>query len=523
MQTVTMPQASNTMEEGTVVRWLKQVGDVVQEGEILLEIETDKATVEVPSPAGGTLRAILVPAGEYAPIHAPIALIGAPDEPLEGVPAPADAVAAPTPAPQPVSASAPAAPAPPAGVTPLVMPQAGNTMEEGTIVRWLVAPGDRIEVGQVVCEIETDKATVELEAAHAGRLARILAGAGEVVPVKAPIALLAESDADAEAWLASQTGALAAAAPAPPSQAAPAASPAPVQPAPAPTAGGRPKASPAARRIAAERGIDLAQLPAGSGPGGRILSTDLPAAAGASVVQPPFAQSVGAQPAAGVGPGRPLAGMRRAIARNLTLSKQTIPHFYMRLTVDAGLMVRLHRSGPGRAPFTLNDIVVAAAARCMAEFPQFRTRLENDRLVDYPHANIGIAVGTEDALVVPVLPAADQLGLRQIGASTRRLVQAAREGKILNAGQGQLTISNLGMFGVEEFTAIINPPEAAILAVSAIREEVIVRDGAMRPGRVMTITMSADHRVIDGMIAARFMARLKALLEAPDVLLNTPE
>jgi pyruvate dehydrogenase E2 component (dihydrolipoamide acetyltransferase) len=410
----------------------------------------------------------------------------------------------------------------------MTMPQASNTMDEGTIVCWRKREGETVDQGEILLEIETDKATVEVESPAAGTLRAILVPVGEVVPIRAPLAILADPGESIDAALAeakSQLNLSSAPSAAPAATPSAASAPASQSTPPSDTAvpiphsaltsvpGGRAKASPAARRVAAERGVELAMVGAGSGPGGRILSTDVPDSA--YRIAPSAVSS--SSPS---GPGRPLAGMRRAIAKNLTLSKQTIPHFYMKLTVDADPMLRLYKSGPGRSPFTLNDIVIAGCARCMAEMPAFRGRLENDRIVDYPTANVGIAVGKGDALVVPVLIGADQLSLRQIGASTRRLVADARAGKVAGSGQGQLTISNLGMFGVEEFSAIINPPEVAILAVGAIREEVIVRDGAMRAGRALTLVMSADHRVIDGMAAAGFLARLKELLERAGQSMN---
>jgi pyruvate dehydrogenase E2 component (dihydrolipoamide acetyltransferase) len=406
----------------------------------------------------------------------------------------------------------------------LTMPQASNTMEEGTIVRWLKKEGDRVEQGEILLEIETDKATIEVESPAAGTVRALLVPAGEIAPIHAPLAILAEPDEPIETALAeakAQLNQSVASAPATPS--APAEAHKSEIPNPksqiataALSTGGRLKASPAARRLANEQTVDLAAVPTASGPTGRILSTDVLAAA----EKGPLAEIRNPKSEIGAGPGRPLAGIRRAIARNLTLSKQTIPHFYMKLTVDADPMLRLYKAGPGRSPFSLNDIVIAGCARCMTEIPVFRSRLENDRIIDYPTANVGIAVGTDQALVVPVVVAADQLSLRQLGATTRRLVADARAGKVANSGQGCLTISNLGMFGVEEFSAIINPPEAAILAVGAIREQVVVENGAIRPGRVMTAIISADHRLIDGMAAAKFLARLKQLLEDPSQLMN---
>jgi pyruvate dehydrogenase E2 component (dihydrolipoamide acetyltransferase) len=379
------------------------------------------------------------------------------------------------------------------------MPQAGNTMEEGTVVEWRVKEGDRIAVGQILCEIETDKATIDFESPDAGRLARIVAKVGEPVEVKKLIALLAESDADADAYLAG------------PRKSSPATAPTPA--AAQTTATGaaskthsvsgdaRVKASPAARKIAAQSGVAISSLGTGRGPGGRILSTDVEGAAG---------NAGGA-----VEVRRPMSKMRRAIGVNLQQSKQTIPHFYVRTTIDAGPLVAFHGEQKSRFACTLNDVIVLAVGRATRDFPAVRSRLDGDEIIEFPHANIGIAVGVAEGLVVPVVLEVDALSLAELAAATKRVVENARNGRLENIGNGQFTISNLGMFGVEEFSAIINPPESGILAVSAIREAVIVDSGAMRPGRTMTMTLSADHRLVDGVAAAKFMARLKDILENP--------
>jgi pyruvate dehydrogenase E2 component (dihydrolipoamide acetyltransferase) len=401
------------------------------------------------------------------------------------------------------------------------MPQAGNTMEEGIVLAWKVAEGDRIRVGQIICEIETDKATIEYESPEAGRLARIVAREQATVPVKQPIAFLADNDADVDAYLAA-AGTAAALAPEPSAGAAAGSSTRPLlRDSPRPLAGegqgvragrgispvtaeGRIKASPAARKIAHQRGIDLASLGAGSGPGGRILSTD--------VERGKVAATVSAD-------GRPvrrrMPKMRRAIGLNLQKSKQTIPHFYVRMTINADPLLAYYREHKPRTNCTLNDCVVLAAGRAMAECPSVRSQIHDDEIVEYPHANVGIAVGVDDGLVVPVVLNVETLTLAQLAAEARRVVENARNGKLENIGQGNFTITNLGMFGVEEFSAIINPPESAILAVSAVREAVIVENGAMRAGRVMTMTLSADHRIVDGLLAAKFLGRLKEVLENP--------
>ena len=211
--------------------------------------------------------------------------------------------------------------------------------------------------------------------------------------------------------------------------------------------------------------------------------------------------------------------MRKAIARNLTLSKQTIPHFYAKLTVNAEAIYSFYQAEKAKYPCSLNDVIVLSCARVISQFPAFRSRLEGDELVILPTANIGIAVGMDDGLVVPVLIGAESMTLKQVGSESKRLAAAARAGKIEGMGQGVFTITNLGMFGVEEFSAIINPPEAAILAVGAAREEVIVSGGTLKAGRVMTLVLSSDHRIIDGTLAAKFLAELKKMLEYPAQLL----
>jgi pyruvate dehydrogenase E2 component (dihydrolipoamide acetyltransferase) len=406
----------------------------------------------------------------------------------------------------------PSASSTPGDAIPILMPQAGNSMEEGTVVAWLVKEGDRIEVGQIICEIETDKATIEYESPAAGRLARIVAQVDVPVPVQELIALLADDDATADAYLAAQGSTSASTKPAvagasSQADATPssgngrqqAAAPAPV------SATGRIKASPAARKVAAQRGIPLASVAAGSGPGGRVLSTDVPVAAAPESTSGRSATERRS----------PMSNMRRAIAVNLQQSKQTIPHFYVRVTIDADPLMAFYREQKAQTHCTLNDVVILAVGRTIAQFPAVRSQIQGGDLVEFPHANIGIAVGVEDGLVVPVVLKVDTLSLAQLAVETQRVVENGRNGKLENLGQGVFTISNLGMFGVEEFSAIINPPESGILAVAAVRETAIVEDGAIRPGRTMTMTLSADHRVVDGLVAAKFVARLKEILEHP--------
>ncbi len=497
MATIKIPAAGKDIRSGTVIRWLKKPGDPIKKGEILAELDTESGVLHVESPIAGNLKTILLDTGKTGPVSAPLAEIA--DELSSAPPLPLS--------PAPASPPPPRSPAAAAGkVTPILMPKAGQSMEEGVLVKWHVAPGDVIKVGQAIFEIETDKATMDVEAIDSGRLARIIAPAGKTVPVQQPVAFIAESDADVDAFLASggSPAATAATASAPGSASSATSPSATIASARATTAEGRVKASPAARKIAADRGIDIATVAAGTGPGGRILSTDLPLTAPA--------------PAASGSSRRRMSQMRKAIARNLLQSKQTIPHFYVRLTVDAAPMVAFYQAAKAKYPCSINDVIVLASSRLVQEFPAFRSRLEGDEFVESPTANIGIAVGMDDGLVVPVLVGANRLSLQQIAAETKRLAASAKAGKIEGMGLGTFTITNLGMFGTEEFAAIINPPEAAILAVGAARESVIVKDGAMRAGKVMTMTLSSDHRIIDGMLAAKFLARMKELLESPDKL-----
>jgi pyruvate dehydrogenase E2 component (dihydrolipoamide acetyltransferase) len=482
--TIKLPQAAKSMQSGTVRRWLKKPGDSVQQGDLIVELETDAGVLQLESPVSGRMGEILLAEGKSGPINAPLVTIES------------DTAASPTPAPI-AATPKPASSAPSGKVIPILMPKAGQSMEEGTINKWHVKPGATISKGQLIFEIETDKANMDVEAQDAGRLARIVSPEGSVVPVQQPVAYLADNDADVDALVGGSGPA-----PAPVAKVeAPAAAPqrASVVSSPAVSDGGRVKASPAARKIAGERGIALNAVAHGSGPGGRILSTDVP---------------LSAAPVSG---GRKrMSQMRKAIAKALSHSKQNIPHFYVKLTVDAAPSLAFYKAMKEQFPCSINDVIIFACSRLVKEFPSFRTKIEGDEFVEAPAANIGIAVGMDEGLVVPVLQGADRMKLQQIAAETKRLATSARAGKIEGMGSGSFTVTNLGMFGTEEFTAIINPPEAAILAVGAAREAVVVKDGALKPGKTMTVTLSVDHRIIDGVLAAKFLARLKELLEAPE-------
>ena len=472
-------------------------------GEVIVELESEVGLVQVEAPVSGRLGEIMLPAGRTAPVNAPLAVI----EAGKGAPPPPSA-----PQPAPVAAAARTGSVAAGKVVPIPMPKAGQSMEEGTITKWHVQPGAVVTKGQIIFEIETDKAIMDVDSPESGRIARILVAEGGVSPVQVTVAYLADDDADVDAFIASSGGTPAKAStgdgggPAPAGKSEAIAPPqrAGATTAPAGVSSGRIKASPAARKIAANRGVDLGGIPQGTGPGGRILSTDVP--------QTPLAAQAGSTTR------RRISGMRKAIAKSLVQSKQTIPHFYVRLTIDAGPLLAFYKSQKDIFPCSINDVIILACARLLKEFPEFRSRVEGDEIVESPAANIGIAVGMDEGLVVPVLQGADRMNLTQIALETKRLATSARSGKIEAMGSGSFTITNLGMFGTEEFAAIINPPEAAILAVGAAREAAVVKDGALKPGTQMTMTLSADHRVIDGVLASRFLARLRELLEAPEAI-----
>lgn len=407
MLTLVLPEAKGLIS-ATVVRWLVQPRDAVTRGQALVELATEDATLHVEAPSDGVVAVLMATAGSTLLPGAPLAEMTQTGAAQMDQPEPA-----------------PSSPQLGGEVVPILMPEAGNSMEEGTILAWKAKPGDTIALGQIICEIETDKATLEYESPAAGRLARIVIADGESIAVKQPIAFLADSDAAVDAWLKGQgsmTGGQASAAIASSSMAKPQAVEIATTIAPSsPT--GRIVASPAARKVAKQRSVDLATVGVGSGPNGRILSTDL-------------ANARPASPASTDGVRKPMSKMRRAIAANLQASKQTVPHFYVRMTIDADPMLAFYKAQKPIAGCTINDVIVAAVARTMADFPAVRSRIDGHDLIEFPAANIGVAVGVPDGLVVPVIMAADRLPLPQLAAQTKQLVENARKGKVDNMGKG---------------------------------------------------------------------------------------
>ena len=419
----------------------------------------------------------------------------------------------------------------------ILMPALSPTMTEGDLARWLKKEGDAVRSGDVIAEIETDKATMEYEAADDGRIGKIIVPEGtQGVKVNQPIAVLLEEGEDAAA-LAGFVGK-----PAPPLQPPAATTPAPAPSATPPQASAsvprvagngaehRVIASPLARRMALHAAIDLATI-RGSGPQGRIVKADIEAALAAPAGVPPAAAAAAARPpqpapfapVAGDPPfaEKPHSAMRRTIARRLTEAKQTIPHFYMTVDCEIDELLRVRKvlnAGAAEADhISVNDFVVRAAALALRQVPAANVSWREDALILWQRADIAVAVAIEDGLITPIVRGADQKGLAQIAAETKDLAQRARAGKLkLEEFQGgTFTISNLGMYGVREFAAVINPPHGGILAIGGGEARPVVREGELAIATVMSCTLSGDHRAVDGAVGAQFLAAFKRLIDEP--------
>jgi pyruvate dehydrogenase E2 component (dihydrolipoamide acetyltransferase) len=416
--------------------------------------------------------------------------------------------------------------------TNILMPALSPTMTEGNLARWLKQEGDRIKAGDVIAEIETDKATMEVEAVDEGILGRILVPAGtQAVKVNDVIAVLVEAGEAVPAAGAAPTAAPAAV-PAPaPVATAPAAA---VAPAPAPASGDRVFASPLARRMAAQAGLDISKI-AGSGPNGRIVKADVdaalsrgPAPAAAPAAAPaPVAAPRPAAPVAITAPHTaiPNSSMRKVIARRLSESKATIPHFYVSTDVEidallkirADLNARSPKDGPGAYKLSVNDLVIKATAVTLRRFPNVNAIWTEDAILQLHDVDISVAVSIPDGLITPIVKGADIKGLAAISNEMKDLAARAKTGKLKpeEFQGGGFSISNMGMYGVRDFAAIINPPQSGILAVSAGEQRPVVKNGALAIATVMTLTLSVDHRVIDGALAAEFLQALKRNIEDP--------
>ena len=424
----------------------------------------------------------------------------------------------------------------------ILMPALSPTMETGTLASWNMGVGDAVRSGDVIAEIETDKATMEVEAVDDGVLAVILVAAGtENVAVGTPIARLAEDGEAVDAVAAAPVAAAAAPKTEAPADeaadpaAAPAATPAAPAPAPAPTAAVQPSssasgaprlfASPLARRIAVDNGVDIALL-SGSGPHGRILRRDVEAAmTAAAPAARPASGGASAPGSPGASSLEPNSQMRKIIAERLQESKANAPHFYLTVNceIDTLLAARkvMNAQSPDDVKISVNDLVIRAAAMALVKVPKANASWEGDNTRLFHHADIAMAVAVDGGLVTPVIWAAEQKGLAEIAATSRDLATRARNGSLApeEFAGGSFTISNLGMYGIREFAAVINPPQGAILAVGAGEERPVVREGQLAVATVMTVTLSADHRVVDGAVGAEWLQAFKGYIEAPVTML----
>jgi pyruvate dehydrogenase E2 component (dihydrolipoamide acetyltransferase) len=524
---IEMPSLSPTMKEGKIVKWLKKVGDKVSSGEAIAEVETDKSNLEIEAYDDGVLLQIAVPEGGMAQVGAPIAYVGAKGEKVDAGASAAPAPAAPKP-PAPAPAAAPAAPAPAAPAaggegTPIPMPSLSPTMTEGKIVKWMKKVGDKVSSGEAIAEVETDKSNLEIEAYDDGTLTKIVVGENQMAKVGSPIAYITGKGGKAAAAPAAAPAAQSA-----PKAEAPKAAPAPSAPksASAAPAGGRLRASPLAKKMARERGLDLASLQ-GSGPLGRIVKKDIeealakgpPAPKKAAPAAPTRAAALGARPEPQV---VPISSMRRVIAQRMTEVKPGVPHFYLTVDVEMDAAMKIREEAKAlESKVSVNDIIVKAAAIALKRYPKINVSLQGDHILQYATADVGIAVALEEGLITPIIRDADLKGLSAISAESRELAERARK-RALKPDEysgGSLTVSNLGMYGIDQFVAVINPPQAAILAVGSVADKPVVRDGQVLVRKIMTMTLSCDHRVIDGAIGAEYLRELKALLEHPMRLL----
>ncbi len=410
--------------------------------------------------------------------------------------------------------------------TEILMPALSPTMTEGKLSKWLVKEGDAVKAGQVIAEIETDKASMEFEAADEGKVGKILVAAGtENVAVNAPIAVLLGEGESASSIKAAPAAPVAAKAEAPKADAPKAEAP---KPAAAVASGDRVMASPLAKRIARDAGLDLKNV-AGSGPHGRIVKVDVEAA----LAKGPVAKAAAplAAAAAPAAPGAvqifdphadvPLTSMRKTIARRLTDSKRDIPHYYLTIDCELDALLALRQQLNSKAgegvKLSVNDFIIRASALALRKMPEVNAGWAGDRIVQFTNVDISIAVAIEAGLITPIIRKADTKGLATISSDMRELGQKAKAGKLKPEEYqgGGFSISNLGMFGIKHFTAVINPPQACILAVGAGEQRPVVKDGALAIANVMTCTMSCDHRVVDGALGARWLKVFKGFIEDP--------
>ncbi len=530
-----MPKMSDTMEEGVIASWLVKEGDSVKSGDILAEVETDKATMELESYEDGTILHLGVKEKESVKVDGVIAIIGEKGENIDDLLKSSESNGESTPEPQeaeedngsdePIDTSD-------INASVITMPKMSDTMSEGIIANWLKKVGDDVKSGDILAEVETDKATMELEAYDDGKLLYVGVEAGSSVPVDDVIAVIGEEGADYKKLLDAQKASSKSKKDTAKTESQKDESPEKAESsktskedtASTVSSNGRVKASPLAKKMAKDLGYDINKIK-GTGEGGRIVKRDVesytpsaePAPAtkekGSAPVQLPTV--VGEESYEDV----QLSQMRKTIAKRLSESKFTSPHFYLTMEINMDKAVEARKSMNEVAPLKIsfNDIVLKATAAALRLHPEVNVSWQGDTIRKNQHIHIGVAVAVDEGLLVPVVRFADNKSISHISAEVKDLAEKATNKKLQPSDwEGStFTISNLGMFGIEEFTAIINPPDACILAVGGIKETPIVKDGEIVPGHVMKVTLSCDHRAVDGAVGAAFLKTLKGLLEDP--------
>ncbi|WP_417291640.1 pyruvate dehydrogenase complex dihydrolipoamide acetyltransferase [Corallibacter sp.] len=536
-EVINMPRLSDTMEEGTVATWLKKVGDKVEEGDILAEIETDKATMEFESFYEGTLLHIGVQEGETTKVDELLAIIGEEGEDISGLlNGSATQDSKEEEAPKEEKEEATSEPATetldiPEGVTVVTMPRLSDTMEEGTVATWLKKVGDEVEEGDILAEIETDKATMEFESFQSGTLLHVGLQEGESAKVDALLAILGPKGTDVENIAKNFKASSGEKAEAPKEEAPKAASkPEPKAEAPkketpkvsastSTSSSDRVFVSPLAKKMADEKGINLSQV-TGSGENGRIIKRDIenftPGTSAAAVGkfvptgQEDFEEVNNSQ-------------MRKVIAKRLAESKFTAPHYYLNVEFDMenAIAFRAQFNSIPDTKISYNDMIVKACALALKQHPQVNSQWFADKMRLNHHVHIGVAVAVPDGLVVPVVRFANEQSLPQIGAEVKELAGKARNKKLTPQEMegSTFTVSNLGMFGIDSFTSIINQPNSAILSVGNIVEKPVVKNGQIVVGHTMKLCLACDHRTVDGATGAQFLQTLKGYIENPVTML----
>ncbi|WP_158859898.1 pyruvate dehydrogenase complex dihydrolipoamide acetyltransferase [Lunatibacter salilacus] len=551
---IRMPKMSDTMEEGVIAQWLKKVGDDIKPGDILAEVETDKATMELESYEEGILLHIGVEEKDSVPVNGVIAILGEKGENIDeilkdlksggdGGSKPENAKKEEEPKKEEESKDKPSPDKEKSeekidvsgiAATVITMPKMSDTMQEGTIAAWLKKVGDDVKSGDILAEVETDKATMELESYEDGNLLFIGVEEGDAIEVDGVIAIIGEKGADFEALLKAhkQKGSGEEEKSAAPEKAEKSTEKDAEDkgeqqkntPKTTSTAeGDRIKASPLAKKIAQEKGIDIAQV-SGSGDHGRIVKKDIESFSPAEAKT-----DASAATATGVGLGQEsfreekVSQMRKVIAKRLAESKFSAPHFYLTMEINMDKAIEARKSMNEVAPvkISFNDLVIKASAVALKQNPKANSSWLGDKIRFNDHVHIGMAVAVDEGLLVPVIRFADAKSLSQISNEAKSLAGKAKKKELQPKDwEGNtFTISNLGMFGIDEFTAIINPPDACILAVGGIKETVVVKNGEMKVGNIMKVTLSCDHRVVDGAVGSAFLLSLKNLLEDPVRLL----